>query len=120
MEELAQTPQFGPSRKINLSEPLISKYNHKSNINENKNENRKRKSKEKQKQNKTKPNKYISGNLPLATPVLDKEDPYYELLTKKIKLRNDFDRKHVQKLLAEAEEAFEGCDLDDKINDSEP
>ena len=55
----------------------------------------------------------------LSKPTLDKENPYYELLTKKIKLRNDFDEKHAKKFLSEKEELFGGCDLDDKISEDE-
>ena len=119
MEETIETPHFGPSRKVNLSEPLLIKFSPTSDSTETKKANKKRKINEKSNTNtnKIKPNKYVSEKLP--TLDLNKEDPYYELLTKKIILRNDFDRKHVKKLLAEAEEAFEGCDLDDKISDNE-
>ena len=113
MEEFSyplETPYFGPNKHTNLSEldrrpePIEEEKTNK---------------KEKRKKHKVKTNKSSdSEKLPPLTLNFE-TDPYHELLTKKIKLRNDFDKKHVEKLLAEAEEAFEECDLDDKISGDE-
>ena len=111
-----QTPRFGnPKNNITFSEILKMELDYKSNFIE-KTKKEKKPKREKSKNNKKKHN---SEKLFPSTLSLDKENPYYELLTKKIKLKNDFDRKHVKKFLAEIEEGFEGCDLDDKISEDE-
>ena len=136
-----QTPRFGTVNKnitknINFSEQLKIKSNHIPNLIEKskskkkekkekeekkdkKDKKDKKESKEKKEKSKSKRNEYISGKLSPSTLNYEKENPYYELLTKKIKLRNDFDRKHAKKFLAEEEEAFGGCDLDDEIIEDE-
>ena len=115
MEEASyppETPYFGPNKNTNLSQPLKIKLGK---ISESIEKGRSNK-KAKRKKSKIKTNKSTSEKFSLN---LDKENRYYELFTKKIKLRNDFDRKHVEKILADAEEAFEGCDLDDRISEDD-
>ena len=130
-----QTPRFGTVNKnitknINFSEQLKIKSNHIPNLIEKSKSKKKEKkekeekkdkkeNKEKKEKSKNKRNEYISEKLSPPTLNLEKENPFYELLTKKIKLRNDFDRKHAKKFLAEIEEAFGGCDLDDEISEDE-
>ena len=120
-----ETPYFGPSKILNFSDQLKKKLDYRSNSisKEKKNAKRKKnknKSKSKSKsKNKTKKNKHISEKLPISNLYLDKKNMYYELLTKKLKLKNDFDRKHTEIFLAEVEEGFKECDLDDKISEDE-
>ena len=119
MEEASyppETPYFGPNKNANLSELLKMELDHRSEtIEEETTKKRKKTKRSKIKKDKS----CIPEKLSPFTLNLDEDNLYYELLTKKIKLRNDFDKKHVEKLLAEAEEAFEGCDLDDKISGDE-
>ena len=75
--------------------------------------------KHKKEKSKNKRKKHNSEQLRPSNLVLEKENPYYELLVKKIKLRNDFDRKHVKKILSDIEEAFEWCDLTDELSEDE-
>ena len=111
-----QTPYFGnPCVNINFSDTLKSILNHEPNSTGNK----KASKKEKGKKSKNKRKKHNNEKNILSKPTLDKENPYYELLTKKIKLRNDFDEKHAKKFLSEKEEPFDGCDLDDEISEDE-
>ena len=108
-----QTPRFGiPKNNINFSEILKMELDFI--------EKTKKEKKPKKEKSKNKKRKHYSEKLFPSTLSLDKENPYYELLTKKIKLKNDFDRKHVKKFLAEIEEGFEGCELDDEINEDNP
>ena len=109
-----QTPCFGiPNKNINFTELCKIKLNDVSNSIEKKPKNKKHK-KEK---SKNKRKKHNSEQLRPSNLVLEKENPYYELMTKKIKLRNDFDRKHTKKFLAEVEEAFKECDLNDELSE---
>ena len=114
-----QTPSFGQNIKLNFSELLKMKLENKSKTvsNEKAKNKEKRKNKKSKSKSKSKKNKQLTEELPLPTLYLDKENRYYELLTKKLILRNDFDRKHVKKFLAEVEEAFLECDLNDEISE---
>ena len=118
-----QTPRFGiPSNNVNFSEMVEMELAHKLNPNE-KEEKRdkkvKKEKREKREKSKNKHKKHSSEKLFPSKLSLDKENPYYELLAKKITLRNDFDRKNVKKFLSEIEEGFEGCDLDDEISEND-
>ena len=108
-----QTPHFAnPNKNINFFEILKMELDRKSNSIEKTKTNNKEQSENKHK-------KHNSEKLFPSNLSLDKENPYYELLKKQIKLKNDFDKEHVKKFLAEIEEGFEGCDLDDEINENE-
>ena len=120
-----QTPSFGQNIKLNFSELLKMKLENKSKTvsnekakNKEKRKNKKSKSKSRNK-SKSKKNKQLTEELPLPSLYLDKENRYYELLTKKLILRNDFDRNHAKKFLAEVEEAFLECDLNDEISEEQ-
>ena len=111
-----QTPTFGiPNKNINFTEFCNIKLDYESNLVEKKTKNKKKK-KEK---NKNKQKKYNSEKLNPSHLTSEEENPYYELLIKKIKLRNDFDRKNSKKFLEEVEEAFEWCDLVDELSEDE-
>ena len=112
-----QTPRFGlPNNNVNFSEMMEMELDHKLNSIE---KEVKKDKKEKREKNKNKHKKHSSEKLFPSKLSLDKENPYYELLAKKITLRNDFDRKNVKKFLSEIEEGFEGCDLDDEISEND-
>ena len=111
-----QTPCFGfPNKRINFTEQCKIELDHGSKSTEKKTKNKKGK-KEK---SKSKCKKHSFEQLHPSNLSLEKENPYYELMTKKIKLRNDFDRKHTKKFLAEVEEAFKECDLNDELSEDE-
>ena len=115
-----QTPRFGlPNNNVNFSEMMEMELDHKFNSIEKDVKIDKNEKKKKREKNKNKHKKHISEKLFPSKLSLDKENPYYELLAKKITLRNDFDRKNVIKFLSEIEEGFEGCDLDDEISEND-
>ena len=119
MEEVIsspQTPCFGfPKKIMNFTEQCKIDLDDGSKSVEKKiKSNKDKKEKSKNKRKKRSFEQLHSSNLSL-----EKENPYYELMTKKIKLRNDFDRKHTKKFLGEVEEAFKECDLNDELSEDE-
>ena len=113
-----QTPFFGnPNKNINFSELLKMELDHKLKVKHN--TEIKKKTKRRKSKSKSKTQKHNSEQLSLCDLNLENENPYYELLIKKIIIRNDFDKKHSKKFLSEIEEAFEGCNLNDEISEDD-